>query len=128
MILALNVSCGSHSSDTEGANDSISIPLPDTLKVVTLYSPTSYFIYKEQEMGYDYDLIQRLASDKNITLQLEVAPSLTRAVEMLDSGVADVIAYEVPVTVNTATVCFRQVPKTLPTRYWCSLRPEEGAN
>lgn len=91
-------SCGSRSSRSEEGRDSITIPFPDTLKVVTLYSPSSYFIYKEQEMGYDYDLIQRLASDKGVSLQLEVAPSLTRAVEMLDSGKVDVIAYEVPVT------------------------------
>ena len=59
---------------------------PDTLRVVTLYSPTSYFIYKDSKMGYDYDLVSRLAKDKKIALNLTVAQSLARAVEMLDSG------------------------------------------
>lgn len=71
---------------------------PDTLRVVTLYSPTSYFIYKDSKMGYDYDLVSRLAKDKKIALNLTVAQSLARAVEMLDSGKVDLIAYEVPVT------------------------------
>ncbi|MCM1028780.1 MAG: transglycosylase SLT domain-containing protein [Pseudoflavonifractor sp.] len=72
--------------------------LPDTLRVVTLYSPTSYFIYRGQPMGYDYDLVERLAEDKHMVLKLEVAPSLNAAVDMLDSGKVDLIAYEVPVT------------------------------
>lgn len=72
--------------------------LPDTLRVVTLYSPTSYFIYRGQPMGYDYDLVERLAADKGMVLKLEVASSLNAAVEMLDSGKVDLIAYDVPVT------------------------------
>lgn len=93
------LSCGGHSSrSSEEESDTVSIPLPDTLRVVTLYSPTSFFIYREQEMGYDYDLVKRLTADKGMALELEVAPSLTRAIEMLDSGMVDLIAYEVPVT------------------------------
>lgn len=49
-------------------------------------------------MGYDYDLVSRLASDKGMVLDLHVAPSLAQVVEMLDSGLIDLIAYEVPVT------------------------------
>ena len=75
-----------------------SVPLPDTLRVATLYSPTSYFIYRETAMGYDYDMISRFTADKKITLKLEVMPSLSAAIENLDSGLVDLIAYEVPVT------------------------------
>lgn len=49
-------------------------------------------------MGYDYDLVSRLAADKGMVLDLQVAPSLAQVVEMLDSGLIDLIAYEVPVT------------------------------
>ena len=49
-------------------------------------------------MGYDYDLATRLAADKGMVLKLEVAPSLGRVIEMLDSGLIDLVAYEVPVT------------------------------
>lgn len=73
-------------------------PLPDTLRVATLYSPTSYFIYREETMGYDYDLVMQMASDKGFAVKLEVAPTLAAAVELLDSGRVDLIAYEVPVT------------------------------
>lgn len=80
-----------------GDNDTIQ-PLPDTLRVGTLYSPTSYFIYREEKMGYDYDLISRFGKDKNIVIDLEVAPSLSSLIEMIDSGKIDVAAYEIPIT------------------------------
>lgn len=95
-------SCVGHSSgSSSGENGDTAVtahPLPDTLRVGTLYSPTSYFIYRETQMGYDYDLAGRFTSDKGIALELHVAPNLARAVEMLDSGLIDLLAYEVPVT------------------------------
>lgn len=72
--------------------------LPDTLRVVTLYSPTSYFIYRDEPMGYDYTLVDSLARQKGMVLDLKVAPSLSSAVAMLDSGKVDLIACEVPIT------------------------------
>lgn len=99
LLCALLPGCRHSSSDGDGENaDTTARPLPDTLRVATLYSPTSFFLYREQRMGYDYDLVVRLCTDKNMTLKLEVATSLNSAIEMLDSGLVDVIAYEVPVT------------------------------
>ena len=92
-------SCGhSGRGGSPKGHDTMSHALPDTLRVGTLYSPTSYFIYQEEPMGYDYDLATRLAADKGMVLKLEVAPSLGRVIEMLDSGLIDLVAYEVPVT------------------------------
>lgn len=73
-------------------------PLPDTLRVATLYSPTSYFLYREQEMGYDYSLVTQWAQEKGMVVDLTVAPSMARMIEMLDSGMVDLAAYEIPVT------------------------------
>lgn len=77
------------------ANDT---SLPDTLRVATLYSPTSYFTYRDEEMGFDYSLIKQFTDDKSIVLDLKVAPSMAKMIEMLDSGTVDLIAYEIPVT------------------------------
>lgn len=73
-------------------------PMPDTIRVATLYSPTSYFIYRDEPMGYDYSLLKQMAADKGMEVQLVVAPSLQKMIEMLDSGEVDLLAYEVPVT------------------------------
>ncbi len=99
IICTLAVSCGSGNRQRlSGSADSTSHRLPDTLRVATLYSPEAYFIYRGQEMGYDYELLTSFAADKDLSLKLEIAPSLSRAVEMLDSGLVDLIAYEVPIT------------------------------
>ena len=99
---AVAVSCGGRETGRAVLSaDSAStqqFPLPDTLRVATLYSPGSYFIYREEPMGYDHDLIMQMAADKGFTVDLEVAPTLAAAVGMLDSGMVDLIAYEVPVT------------------------------
>lgn len=72
--------------------------LPDTLRVGTLYSPMSYFLYRDQEMGYDYTLVSQWAEEKGMVVDLTVAPSLPKLIEMLDSGEVDIAAYEIPVT------------------------------
>lgn len=103
-IISLVVAaCGSSGNNTQSdaASSDTSIvthTLPDTLRVGTLYSPTSYFIYRETKMGYDYDLVSRFAEDKNIAVDLVIANNLSQAVALLDSGKIDLLAYEVPIT------------------------------
>ena len=85
--------------------------LPDTLRVGTLYSPTSYFIFKEEKMGYDYDMVNRFVSDKGLVLDLKVATSLNSMIAMLDSGQIDLVAYEVPITAEyKQKVKYRIIP------------------
>ncbi|MDE6271172.1 MAG: transglycosylase SLT domain-containing protein [Muribaculaceae bacterium] len=72
--------------------------LPDTLRVATLYSPTTYFIYRDEPMGYDYSLAADFAEAKGMVLDLRVARSMTEAIAMLDSGSVDLLACNVPVT------------------------------
>ena len=88
-------------------------PLPDTLRVATLYSPASYFHYRDENMGFDYSLVSALAREKGMELDLTVAPSLAKALDMLDSGRVDLVAYEVPVTAESK----RRVVFTGPENY-----------
>lgn len=98
-ILAVaSVACSGHGGNANTSQGSLSHRFPDTLKVGTLYSPMSYFIYREDKMGYDYDLVSKLAIDKGSVLELTVATSLKSLVNQLDSGYIDLIAYEVPIT------------------------------
>ena len=72
--------------------------LPDTLRVATLYSPTSYFIYKEEPMGYEYDRIMQFAKDKGIEVEMTIAQNFNALIQLLDSAKVDLIAYEIPIT------------------------------
>lgn len=107
MLAMLFSACGRQASGSDYAADSLAHRLPDTLRVATLYSPASYFIYRDDPMGLDYSLISDFVQAKGMTLDLQVAPSLARALDLLDSGKVDVVAYEVPVTAeNRRRVAF----------------------
>lgn len=68
------------------------------ITAVTLYSSTSYFQYKMQPMGYEYDLINSFAHSQGLKLNIKVAENVTRMIEMLEAGEADVVAY--PIQLN----------------------------
>lgn len=93
-VALATASCGKSDGNTSQHLENHT--LPDTLVIATLYSPSSYFIYRDEPMGYDYNLIYQFAQDKGLELKIEVAPSVHRAIEMLDSGHVDLIAYEIP--------------------------------
>lgn len=95
--------CVNGNNNSLSESDNIIYGFPDTLRVGTLYSPTSYFIYREEKMGYDYDMVSRLAEDKGLFLDLKVATSLNSLIQQLDSGQIDLIAYEVPITAEYRT-------------------------
>ena len=67
------------------------------LTIITLNTSTSYFIYKEEPMGYDYDLAQDFCDHHGLTLNVKVAENTNRLLEMLAAGEGDLIAYNVPV-------------------------------
>ncbi|RXI22691.1 MAG: lytic transglycosylase F [Candidatus Amulumruptor caecigallinarius] len=108
-----------------GGSETTSAGWPDTLRVATLYSPLSYFIYRDQPMGYDYDLLTQLTKDKGMHLDLKVAPSLNRAVEMLDSGLVDLIAYEVPITAEYKDLVIPAGPEN--TTYQVLVQPKSDS-
>ena len=67
------------------------------LTIITLNSSTSYFIYKEEPMGYDYDIAQDFCDHYNLKLNVKVAENTTRLLEMLANNEGDLVAYELPV-------------------------------
>lgn len=61
-------------------------------------SSTSYFIYKGQPMGYEYDLLQRFCKKIGVELELKITTSIDDAISMLNSGDGDLIAFFMTVT------------------------------
>ena len=69
----------------------------DTLDVLTLNTSISYFIYRDQPMGYHYDLIKNFADRHQLYLNIIVAPTPSALTRMLLDSVGDVVAYYLPV-------------------------------
>ena len=60
LALCLLMACGGNKQHTaeEVPNDFDSICERGELRVLTLYSSTSYFLYRGEEMGYEYERIK----------------------------------------------------------------------
>ena len=70
----------------------------DTLRVLTLNTSTSYFIFRDQPMGYHYDLIREFCREHDLVPEIIVAGNMAGMLVMLQRGEGDVIAYNMPVT------------------------------
>ncbi|MFN6944509.1 MAG: transglycosylase SLT domain-containing protein [Cytophagaceae bacterium] len=69
-----------------------------TLIALTGYSHTGYFIYKGTPMGYEYDLLKRLADHLNVNLAIKIVRNHEEMFRMLKEGEGDIIAYNLAVT------------------------------
>lgn len=70
------------------------------LTIITLSSSYTYFIYKDEPMGYDYDLCKDFCDYYGLKLEVKVAENSTKLVEMLNNGEGDIVAY--PMVVQNA--------------------------
>lgn len=58
----------------------------------------SYFLYKGQPMGYDYELLNRLAKHLNVKLRLKLVSGVENAIRMLNAGEGDILAFPLTIT------------------------------
>lgn len=68
------------------------------LVVLTLYSSTTYFNYRGQEMGFQYELAEQFAKSLGVKLRIVVAKNVEGLIDKLLEGEGDIIAYNVPIT------------------------------
>ena len=68
------------------------------LVVLTLNSSTSYFDYRGEPMGFQYELAQQFAHHLGLHLTVKVAANPQDLVHKLLAGEGDLIAYNLPVT------------------------------
>ena len=68
------------------------------LNVLTLSGSMSYFIYKGEPKGYEYELLNSFANSLNLKINIRLVENETKLTEMLLKGEGDVIAYNIPVT------------------------------
>jgi membrane-bound lytic murein transglycosylase F len=62
------------------------------------YSSTTYFVYRGEIMGFEYDLLRRLEDYLKIRVNITVQPSIEESIKLLNKGEVDIIAY--PLTIN----------------------------
>lgn len=99
LLILLLASCRpKHQGPIDGHDDLEQIKDSGELVMLTLYSSTSYFIYRGQEMGFQYELCQQFAKSLGVKLTVKVGKSTRQLKEMLLRGEGDLIAYPMPIT------------------------------
>lgn len=68
------------------------------LKAILAYSGTSYFLYKGKPMGFEYELLQKLAEHLKVELELKVSKNLDSLISHLSKGDVDLVAYGLAIT------------------------------
>lgn len=58
----------------------------------------SYFLYKGQPKGYDYELLQDLAKHLRVKLKLKLISGIENGIRKLNSGEGDILAYPLTIT------------------------------
>ncbi|MFC1735335.1 transglycosylase SLT domain-containing protein [Candidatus Hydrogenedentota bacterium] len=72
------------------------------LRAITSYGGTSYFIYKGETMGYEYELLKLLADELALELEIIIASDLNTVFDTLNRGEGDILAYGMTVTKERA--------------------------
>jgi peptidoglycan lytic transglycosylase F len=62
------------------------------------YSSTSYFVYRGEIMGFEYELLKRLEEYFQIKVNIIVQPSIEASIKMLNKGEIDIIAFPLTIT------------------------------
>jgi membrane-bound lytic murein transglycosylase F len=80
------------------SNDLAEITRNDTLRVATMYGSTSYFLFRDELMGFDYEMVQNLAAYLHINLKISIATSENEMAQWLLENEVDIVTYNVTQT------------------------------
>lgn len=81
----------------------MSIDLPQIKKsgyltVLTLNRSTSYFEYRGEKMGFQYELAEQFAQSLGLKLRVKTARNINDLIKKLKAGEGDIITYDMPIT------------------------------
>lgn len=104
LSLCLLISCQSGKRNSESSTevrDSVDLPQikkRGELVVLTINSSTSYFNYRGEPMGYQYELATQFAASLGLKARFVLAKDEVSMVRMLNEGKGDLIAYNLGIT------------------------------
>src|SRR5580765_6488461 len=84
----------------------------------------SYFIYKGRPMGYEYELLQRLAAQLKVELKIKVISGIEEAIDKLNRGEGDVIAFPLTITKERTNYVSFTNPMLTTCQVLVQLRPQ----
>lgn len=64
----------------------------DTLVVIAPYNSTTYFLYRAEPMGYEYELLKKFAEDMDVKIRMLVVTDRDSMFRLLRAGEGDIVA------------------------------------
>lgn len=74
------------------------------LKMLTLNNPASYFMWRGELMGFEYELMKKFADDNNLHLSVVIKNSIPELFSALKKGEGDVIAASLTKTAQRESI------------------------
>ena len=68
------------------------------LRALTVYSGTSYFLYRGRPMGYEFELLERFAKYLDVDLEIVVVDNINELLVKLNNGEGDIVAHGLTIT------------------------------
>lgn len=68
------------------------------LVAITSYSSTSFFLYRGELMGFEYELLQWLSEYMGLELEVKIAADMDELINMLNRGEGDIVAHNLTIT------------------------------
>jgi len=99
-----------------------------TLRAITVYNGTGYFLYKGRPMGYEYDLLKRLAARYDLKLDIVLAENIDSLIPMLNRGEGDLVAYGLAITQDRQDQALFTEPLYLSHQVLVQRKPENYRN
>lgn len=98
VAVLLGCNCSHEEEKNEELRDLNEIIKRGKLVAASDYNSTSYFIYKGEPMGYQYDMLRDLASYLGVKLELIAENDIDKVRQMLANGEVDIIANNLTIT------------------------------
>lgn len=99
LLLLAILACNTETQKKGASNfDFENIKKRGKLVALTDYNSTSYFIYRGTPMGYQYELLQRLAKHLDLDLEIIITNDLDDAFDRLNKFECDLVAINLTVT------------------------------
>ena len=94
------------------------------LVLLTENSSISYFLYRGQAMGFDYELVKDFARSQNLELEVRVMEDLNDMFDLLNKGKGDLIACNLNHTVARESIVDFSNPLTETQQVIVQRKPE----
>jgi membrane-bound lytic murein transglycosylase F len=117
IILSISIFCHcgikdekDRSANPEDSTSFTNIIQREVLSALTDYNSTNYFVYREQPVGFNYEILKKFADHINVELDIGISSDLNNSFTCLLNKNCDIIAMDLTITKERAKLFNFTIP------------------